>query len=394
MIEKYIVELLYKNDCVIVPGFGGFILNYRHAVIDESNGIFKPPFKELAFNSSLTKDDGLLCSYIASERNITYIKAKEFVGVYVNDLSDRLYLRETVVFEELGYFMLDEANNIVFVAQQGKNFYEDCLYFNNYSIKKLEIQSVVKEKDNVNDKNDIITNTSENTIPIKKLLRYAATVLLIIACGTLSYLGADYCLQNVYNAGFTFFKHKIDLSSPHTMENDKSVVLINVNDGANSFVDRQCIISNLLNDSAFLGLTNHSISIDSISAVNDMDSAQIELPVVNNNVTTTEKTVVDRHVNNVCEVDEKDLSKDDLIVKKDNVISQYIIVASFPGRNVEDAKEYALRMRKEGFKNASVIYDRGRSRVAVYCGTDSLTTERELTIIKENFNSSAWILYY
>jgi hypothetical protein len=32
-IEQYISELLYKYDCVIVPGLGGFVANYKSATI-------------------------------------------------------------------------------------------------------------------------------------------------------------------------------------------------------------------------------------------------------------------------------------------------------------------------------------------------------------------------
>ncbi|MDP3003404.1 MAG: hypothetical protein Q8N38_09780, partial [Bacteroidales bacterium] len=39
-ITAFIRELLFGHDCVIVPGFGGFIGNYTPAHIDKSTGTF------------------------------------------------------------------------------------------------------------------------------------------------------------------------------------------------------------------------------------------------------------------------------------------------------------------------------------------------------------------
>lgn len=53
IIEKYISELLYQYDCVIIPGFGGFIGNYSPALIDPIYHTFHPPYKSLLFNINL-----------------------------------------------------------------------------------------------------------------------------------------------------------------------------------------------------------------------------------------------------------------------------------------------------------------------------------------------------
>ena len=45
-ITKYIQELLFVHDCVILPGFGGFVANYRPAKIDENQQIVHPPSKD------------------------------------------------------------------------------------------------------------------------------------------------------------------------------------------------------------------------------------------------------------------------------------------------------------------------------------------------------------
>jgi hypothetical protein len=42
-LERHIAKLLLDNDCVIVPGFGGFMAHHIAASYDEKNHIFPPP---------------------------------------------------------------------------------------------------------------------------------------------------------------------------------------------------------------------------------------------------------------------------------------------------------------------------------------------------------------
>ncbi|MCX6268123.1 MAG: hypothetical protein NTW16_12315, partial [Bacteroidetes bacterium] len=74
-IRNCIADLLSLHDCVIIPGFGGFIGNYSPARIDQVNHTFHPPTKELLFNVNLKQNDGLLASAIAASWMISYADA-------------------------------------------------------------------------------------------------------------------------------------------------------------------------------------------------------------------------------------------------------------------------------------------------------------------------------
>ncbi|MCD8183015.1 MAG: SPOR domain-containing protein [Bacteroides sp.] len=68
MIElaQHIEVLLLENDCVIVPGLGGFIAHYTPAMRVEEENIFLPPTRVIGFNPQLKMNDGLLVqSYMA-----------------------------------------------------------------------------------------------------------------------------------------------------------------------------------------------------------------------------------------------------------------------------------------------------------------------------------------
>ena len=48
-LEHYISDLLYIEDCIIIPDFGGFIVNDKSATINEKSGEITPPSKTILF---------------------------------------------------------------------------------------------------------------------------------------------------------------------------------------------------------------------------------------------------------------------------------------------------------------------------------------------------------
>lgn len=74
-----IVEnLLLEHDCVIIPGFGGFLLQRQSAQL--RNGALLPPRIVVGFNRQLTHDDGLLVSLYARQYALTWQQAKTEVA--------------------------------------------------------------------------------------------------------------------------------------------------------------------------------------------------------------------------------------------------------------------------------------------------------------------------
>ena len=66
-LSKHIEVLLLENDCVIVPGLGGFIAHKRQAAYSIQKGEFMPPLRTIGFNPQLIMNDGL--SPLSERRN-------------------------------------------------------------------------------------------------------------------------------------------------------------------------------------------------------------------------------------------------------------------------------------------------------------------------------------
>jgi hypothetical protein len=74
-LTKHISYLLYRYDCVTVPGFGAFLGTPASAELDTDNETIYPPTKQISFNAQLQSNDGLLANAIAVEQQTSYEQA-------------------------------------------------------------------------------------------------------------------------------------------------------------------------------------------------------------------------------------------------------------------------------------------------------------------------------
>jgi len=125
-LAEHIHQLLYDYDCVIVPELGGFIADHIPARIDERLHLIMPPSKELRFNASLKKNDGLLAQTLADADSITHEQANEIIRKAVEDHFNQLNAGERVVFEKVGILYLDSHRNIRFKADDSINYLLDA----------------------------------------------------------------------------------------------------------------------------------------------------------------------------------------------------------------------------------------------------------------------------
>lgn len=103
-IATYIQELLFDHSCVIVPGFGGFLTEEKSAQINPITNIFQAPSVNLAFNASLTKDDGLLKSEVSIGDGISLEEAFDEIKKFVSHIENELRLNKEASIEGLGVF--------------------------------------------------------------------------------------------------------------------------------------------------------------------------------------------------------------------------------------------------------------------------------------------------
>ena len=100
-LSKHIQVLLLENDCVIVPGLGGFIAHYRPASKDEE-GNFTPQMRTIGFNSRLVMNDGLLAQSYMQAYNTDFPDATRKIEKVVESIKDQIYQQGEATFENIG----------------------------------------------------------------------------------------------------------------------------------------------------------------------------------------------------------------------------------------------------------------------------------------------------
>ena len=116
MIEltKHIEILLLENDCVIVPGLGGFIAYHQPAHYEEDEGLFIPPTRTVGFNPQLTMNDGLLVQAYMQTYHTDFPDASRKLSKKVCELKEILYNEGIMVMSGIGTLHYNIYNNYEF----------------------------------------------------------------------------------------------------------------------------------------------------------------------------------------------------------------------------------------------------------------------------------------
>ncbi|HJN06872.1 MAG TPA: HU family DNA-binding protein, partial [Bacteroidales bacterium] len=110
-IAKYIGDLLYDYECVVIPGLGGFLTNDNPVSINEVTYSFSPPFRKIHFNVYLRTNDGLLVNHIAQQEQIGYKTAKQKVDQFVFQCHNALETGRRIKFQNIGSLYYDGDKN-------------------------------------------------------------------------------------------------------------------------------------------------------------------------------------------------------------------------------------------------------------------------------------------
>jgi cell division septation protein DedD len=175
-IERYIPALLVEHDCVIVPGFGGFIGNYRPARINPVNHTFHPPSKSVLFNVSLKQNDGLLANRISQSENISFLESLRAITRMTESWNRILGEGQAVEIPVVGMIRRDDEGNLQFEQERDANFLADAYGLTAFVSPAIE-RDVQKQKSERKIRRFIEAPVIERRI-IPKAVRWAAVLSL------------------------------------------------------------------------------------------------------------------------------------------------------------------------------------------------------------------------
>lgn len=134
-------QLMHHNNCVIVPGFGGFVLNEERSKIDQITHVIIPPGKHVVFNPNLKTNDGLLAANLSQHKGISYQSALDEINLFVEDLYAQLRKEKQLIVESFGKFRLNAEANVVFLPNPA-NRYD----FDSFGLHQIQASAVASRQ--------------------------------------------------------------------------------------------------------------------------------------------------------------------------------------------------------------------------------------------------------
>ena len=143
--EQYLEDLLFRHECVIIPGFGGFVSNFSPARVNPSTHTFSPPSRILTFNKNLNNNDGLLANHIALKEQILFQDALSRVKDFVATLNQSLGGGQSFSIRRIGSFQSDKSGKLSFVPEAGSGFLQESFGLQSFKSPAIRREELVRK---------------------------------------------------------------------------------------------------------------------------------------------------------------------------------------------------------------------------------------------------------
>lgn len=330
-LARHIEILLLNNDCVIVPGFGGFMTHHTSAVYSDEEGLFLPPSRSLGFNPKLTINDSLLAQSYVEAYDISYPEALRRIEDDVNELRQYISNNGNCSFDNIGTITLNDEGNYEFLPIESgtltpslyalSSFEMPMLYSGSLRTEKVvDVQPEVIDEEEVAEEEEKKEFTIRINLATAKRVAMAAAVLLVLL-----------------------------------------LVSIPIGDG--------------------LRINSNTCSIDTSIFTQLMPSVE-----VNGDTNTFELKVP--KTDDAAKKDSADVKQEEAVEASDAYV---LVLASYVSRN--NAEEYVAKLKKAGVNDARVTEQGARKVVCGNYATESAAYAGLNKLIATGTVSDAWVLH-
>jgi len=185
LIEKHISDLLYRYQCVTVPGFGAFLTETVSAHVTGSASSFFPPKKVVSFNANVKNNDGLLANHVALQEKMSYELAVIKIGDVVNEWTYLLQNRNRVVLKNIGEISVNNEMNWVFEPANTVNYLTDSFGLTPFVSPEITREILKQEVEALEEKAPIIFTPERKRD--YSYLKYAAVFVVMLSAGGFGY---------------------------------------------------------------------------------------------------------------------------------------------------------------------------------------------------------------
>ena len=387
-LDLYISELLFDHDCVIIPGFGGIVANYRPSFLNPAHHTFSPPSKKLAFNASLRINDGLLANHLSSKLNISYQEAFRLLQEFVEGCLHTLKEGHKLTIQNVGELYFDKEHNLQFIPDNNVNYLK--VSFGLSSIHSPSIKRGDQQQEEL--PFSIPRGNRKSKTKMKKLWRIievvpvaALLVWLVINPNVIRKL-------NEQAASFDPMNQSSSIELPKAKNNEKPVAESNQ------------VTAEIKKSNEFELPPSNSETINSSTAFDRNDktteaNTKKEVPVIHLksdiDIPTTKTETAESIEKKTTAIAKAEIKATSLVAASEtkSIGKMYYIIGGAFGV-FENAEKFRDKLIEDGFQAAIIGQnDRGLHLVSLFSSVDGGSARKELTLIKEKEQSSAWLLH-
>lgn len=370
-LSRHIETLLLENDCVIVPGLGGFIAHNKPAEFKESANIFCPPLRTIGFNPQLTINDGLLVQAYMQAYDTDFPDASRKIENTVSQIKEILYKNGQAELDNIGTLYYTMAGVYGFEPYYNAFFSPDLYGLGNFSISPLSALSTSERHEDVTDirietKSPLNINSAKKDKKLHMAKRVAEHAVGIAAAILLFFI-LSVPVENTYldNASYASLGAETMLDAIRSKSVAVSTPVSEKSETAK--VQQKKLTGNNVN-------TLRPVAVKNV---------KVEKPAAS--------VAKETKITSVAEKKEtKSSEKSNKAVKKDDK-GLFIIVSSL--QTMADAEKELEKFKKQGYSEASILTSDNRFRIALYRYNDKSQAYGKINELrKEEQFKSAWLL--
>ena len=118
ILDQHLHPLFLDNDCIVVPGLGGFVCNRQPAQYDEGRQELTPPYRSVLFNERLVHHDGVLAQAVSRAKGITLDEAVKAIELEVEQLKAEVVGGKTIAIDRVGRLYKGANDRVQFLADE------------------------------------------------------------------------------------------------------------------------------------------------------------------------------------------------------------------------------------------------------------------------------------
>ena len=376
---RHIDFLLRDNDCVILPGFGGFIAHAVPAYYVKEEHTYYPPSRGISFNAAITMNDGLLAQSYMKSYGVDYARATYMIDMAIDQLRDVLDEEGEATLPRIGRLKQDIHQSLQFIPETAGIASSNHFGLGTFSIQELS-QIGQTSREAAKQPDTIITHT-EKTIDLhinKSILRqvvYTAAVFLLLLMVSLP-IGNE----KVADIASLHFAEAVPtvVSEPTTTETVTEMYVENTDVAHEEPEELPAPTTDAIADEVITADTAATY-IDNI-----VEMATAPLPVVEMPTAVEEPTPAAQPA-------EPEATEEVAVNIPTPTKTYHIIVASLP--SLRGANETLNQYVSKGYTGASLVERDNRVRISLMQFTDKDEANDYLkTLREEDAFKNAWLL--